>query len=77
MFDMKKEIYRMVQHGKIEKVDDLEEVAPEDRKNYLYIGIGGVGVNTVSRLKDVILSQKHISFDDSFFIPQGNEKNNL
>ena len=44
MFDMKEEIYRMVQHGKIEKVDDLEEVAPQDRKNYLYIGIGGVGV---------------------------------
>ena len=77
MFDMKEEIYRMVQHGKIEKADDLEEIAPEDRKNYLYIGIGGGGVNTVSRLKDVILSQKHISFDDSFFTLQENEENNL
>ena len=77
MFDMKKEIYRMVQHGKIEKADDLEEIAPEDRKNHLYIGIGGVGVNTVSRLKDVILPQKHISFDDSFFMLSENEGNNL
>ena len=77
MFDMKEEIYRMVQHGKIEKADDLEEIATKKKKNHLYIGIGGVGVNTVSRLKDVILPQKHISFDDSFLIPQGNEKNNL
>ena len=42
MFDMKEEIYRMVQHGKIEKVDDLEEVAPEDRKNYFKLGLGGL-----------------------------------
>lgn len=38
---MKEEIYRMVQPGKIEKVDCLEEIAPEDRKNYLFIGWEG------------------------------------
>ena len=74
---MKEEIYRMVQHGKIEKVDDLEEIAPEDRKNYLFVGMGGVGVNAVSLLKNRILSQKDISFDDSFFIPSENEGNNF
>ena len=74
---MKEEIYRMVQHGKIEKLDRLEEIDLEDREKYLFIGVGGTGANAVSQLKNKILSQKHISFDDSFFIPSKNEKNDL
>lgn len=77
MNGMKEEIYRMVQHGKIEKLDRLEEIDLEDREKYLFIGVGGTGANAVSQLKNKILSQKHISFDDSFFIPSKNEKNDL
>lgn len=73
MNGMKEEIYRMVQHGKIEKLDRLEEINPEDREKYLFIGVGGTGANAVSQLKNMILLQKHISFDDSFLISSKND----
>lgn len=57
---MKEEIYRMVQHGKIEKLDRLDGIDLEDREKYLFIGVGGTGANAVVLLNKKGLMEPHI-----------------
>ena len=72
MNEMKEEMYRMVQHGKIVKLDRLEGIDLEDREKYLFIGVGGTGANTVVLLNKKGLLEPHIQMASlSYEILQG------